>query len=151
MVMPIASHQKDEYEDILVESARSLCTRFRPQAKKSFNHGMDFAVGIGDKVYDFPVIIDNMMNLELLFHASKVTGDESFRKVAISHAEQVMHHQVRRTTVASTSYIMIKNRASPSKERLLRDIQIIQPGHVDKLGESMDLPCVTVRRKTNAS
>ena len=49
-----------------------------------------------DKVYDFPVIIDNMMNLELLFHASKVTGDESFRKVAISHAEQVMHHQVRK-------------------------------------------------------
>ena len=25
-----------------------------------------------------------------------MTGDESFRKVAISHAEQVMHHQVRK-------------------------------------------------------
>ena len=86
---------KDEYEDILVESARSLCTRFRPQAKviQSWN---GFRSWHGDKVYDFPVIIDNMMNLELLFHASKVTGDESFRKVAISHAEQVMHHQVRK-------------------------------------------------------
>ena len=56
---------KDEYEDILVESARSLCTRFRPQAKviQSWN---GFRSWHGDKVYDFPVIIDNMMNLELL-------------------------------------------------------------------------------------
>lgn len=43
---------KDEYEDILVESARSLCTRFRPQAK-SFNHGMDFAVGTVTKYMIF--------------------------------------------------------------------------------------------------
>lgn len=141
---------KDEYEDILVESARSLCTRFRPQAKviQSWN---GFRSWHGDKVYDFPVIIDNMMNLELLFHASKVTGDESFRKVAISHAEQVMHHQVRKDYSCFHIIYYDKKQASPSKERLLRDIPIIQPGHVDKLGESMDLPCVTVRRKTNAS
>ena len=73
---------KPEYKDILVESARSLCTRFRPKAGviQSWN---GFRSWHGDKVYDFPVIIDNMMNLELLFYASRVTGDDSFRKVAI--------------------------------------------------------------------
>ena len=85
---------KPEYKDILVESARSLCTRFRPKAGviQSWN---GFRSWHGDKVYDFPVIIDNMMNLELLFYASKVTGDDSFRKVAISHAENTMKNQVR--------------------------------------------------------
>ena len=85
---------KPEYKDILVESARSLCTRFRPKAGviQSWN---GFRSWHGDKVYDFPVIIDNMMNLELLFYASRVTGDDSFRKVAISHAENTMKNAVR--------------------------------------------------------
>lgn len=85
---------KPEYQDILIESARSLCTRFYPEVGviKSWN---SFRSWHGDKVYDFPVIIDNMMNLELLFFASRVTGDDSFRKVAISHAETTMKNQVR--------------------------------------------------------
>ena len=85
---------KPEYKDILVESARSLCTRFRPKAGviQSWN---GFRSWHGDKVYDFPVIFDNMMNLELLFYASRVTGDDSFRKVAISHAENTMKNAVR--------------------------------------------------------
>lgn len=85
---------KKSYDDILIESARSLCTRFREKAGviQSWN---GFRSWHGDKVYDFPVIIDNMMNLELLFHASKVTGDDSFSKVAVSHAEKVMKNQVR--------------------------------------------------------
>lgn len=86
---------RQEYEDILLESARSLSTRFRPKAGviQSWN---GFRSWHGDKVYDFPVIIDNMMNLELLFHASKVSGDDSFRRIAISHAEKTMHNQVRK-------------------------------------------------------
>lgn len=82
------------YEDILVESARSLCTRFHEESGtiQSWN---GFRTWHGDKVYNYPVIIDNMMNLELLFHASKVTGDDKYSKVAVSHAEKVMKNQVR--------------------------------------------------------
>lgn len=85
---------KEEYKDILVESARSLCTRFCPKAGviRSWD---SFRSWHGDKVYDFPVIIDNMMNLELLFYASKVTGDDSFKKIAVSHAEHTMKNYVR--------------------------------------------------------
>ena len=86
---------KAEYKDILVESAKSLCTRFRPNTGviQSWN---GFRSWHGDKVYDFPVIIDNMMNLELLYHVSKVTGDAGFSQVANSHAEKVMKNQVRK-------------------------------------------------------
>jgi len=35
------------------------------------------------------------MNLELLFHATKLTGDSSFYKIAISHANRTMQEQFR--------------------------------------------------------
>jgi chondroitin AC lyase len=87
---------KDEqYKNILVQSARSLMTRFntRTGSIKSWN---SFFSWHGDKRYNFPVIIDNMMNLELLFFASKATGDPSFRQVAVQHAENAMKNQVRK-------------------------------------------------------
>lgn len=82
------------YDDILLESARSLCTRFSDKTGtiQSWN---GFRSWHGDKVYNFPVIIDNMMNLELLFWASRQTGDERFKDIAVSHATQTMKNQVR--------------------------------------------------------
>lgn len=83
------------YEDLLTHSARTLIKRFEPKAGviRSWNNWRSWH---GDKVYDCPVIIDNMMNLELLFHASRVTGQDTFRRVAVSHAEKVMKNQVRK-------------------------------------------------------
>lgn len=82
------------YNDILVESARSLCTRYSPITGtiKSWNSWRSWNDGT---VYKFPVIIDNMMNLELLFAASRISGDDSFRKVAVSHAEKTMKNHMR--------------------------------------------------------
>lgn len=84
----------EAYKNILVQSARSLSTRFNPVTGciKSWNA---FKSWHGTKTYNFPVIIDNMMNLELLFFASKVTGDTSFRHIAVAHAENTMKNQVR--------------------------------------------------------
>jgi chondroitin AC lyase len=85
----------EAYKNILVESAKSLSTRFNPAVGciKSWN---SFKSWHGSKTYNFPVIIDNMMNLELLFFASKVTGDTSFRHIAVTHAENTMKNQVRK-------------------------------------------------------
>jgi chondroitin AC lyase len=85
----------EKYKDILVQSARSLSTRFNPATGciKSWNV---FKSWHGTKTYSFPVIIDNMMNLELLFFASKVSGDTSFRHIAVSHALHTMKNQVRK-------------------------------------------------------
>jgi unsaturated chondroitin disaccharide hydrolase len=85
----------EAYKNILVQSARSLSTRFNPVTGciKSWNV---FKSWHGNKTYNFPVIIDNMMNLELLFFASKTTGDTSFRHIAVTHAENTMKNQIRK-------------------------------------------------------
>lgn len=74
---------------VLIQSAKSLSTRFDPNIGliKSWNA---FKGG-----YKYPVIIDNMMNLELLFWASKVTGDPSFAKIAVTHADNTMKNHFR--------------------------------------------------------
>lgn len=82
------------YDDILVESARSLCTRFN-EITGTIQSWNSFRSWHGDETYDFPVIIDNMMNLELLFFASRKTGDRKFKDIAVSHAEKTMKNQVR--------------------------------------------------------
>ena len=83
------------YKNILIQSAKSLCTRFSPVTGciKSWN---TFPSWHGDKIYNFPVIIDNMMNLELLFFASRETGDTSFRHIAITHANNTLKNQIRK-------------------------------------------------------
>lgn len=84
----------EAYKDILVQSARSLSTRFNPVTGciKSWNV---FKSWHGNKSYNFPVIIDNMMNLELLFFASDVTGDTAFKHIAVTHALNTMKNQIR--------------------------------------------------------
>lgn len=85
----------EAYKDILVQAARSLSTRFNPKTGsiKSWNR---FVSWNDKKTFDYPVIIDNMMNLELLFFASKVSGDDSFRKIALTHADNVLKNQIRK-------------------------------------------------------
>lgn len=85
----------EKYKDNLVQAARSLSTRFDPKVGciKSWN---TFRSWHGDKVYQYPVIIDNMMNLELLFFATKVTGDSSFYRTAITHANTTLTNQFRK-------------------------------------------------------
>ncbi|MDR0333273.1 MAG: glycoside hydrolase family 88 protein [Dysgonamonadaceae bacterium] len=79
--------------EILIESAGSLITRFdeKPGVIKSWNRFRPW--GCDTTVYHFPVIIDNMMNLELLFYASETTGDEKFYDIAIKHADATIEHQ----------------------------------------------------------
>lgn len=85
----------EAYKKILIQAARSLCTRFNPKtgAIKSWNEFKNWSNG---KVYYYPVIIDNMMNLELLFFASQQTGDPYFKNVAITHANTTLKNHFRK-------------------------------------------------------
>lgn len=76
-----------DYDTILINSARSLMKRFSPVVGsiRSWN----------SEEKDFLVIIDNMMNLELLFHATKLTGDSSFYKTAVIHANTTIKNHFR--------------------------------------------------------
>jgi unsaturated chondroitin disaccharide hydrolase len=75
------------YDSILLTSARSLSTRFDPAVGciKSWD----------SKPWHFPVIIDNMMNLELLFLATQLSGDSSFYRIAVTHANTTMRNHYR--------------------------------------------------------
>ncbi len=85
---------KEAYKNILVQAARSLATRFNATTGtiKSWNRFPSWRDG---RIYQYPVIIDNMMNLELLFFASRVSGDSSFKHIAVSHAEKTLQYQIR--------------------------------------------------------
>lgn len=85
---------KPEYKNILINSAKALSTRFNATTGciKSWNI---FKSWHGKTSYYFPVIIDNMMNLEMLFFASKVSGDNTYREIAIKHAETTMKNHFR--------------------------------------------------------
>jgi unsaturated chondroitin disaccharide hydrolase len=79
---------KDQhYKDVVIEAAKTLSTRFNPKVGciKSWDN----------KKWLFPVIIDNMMNLELLFEATKLSGDSSFYKIAVSHANTTIKNHFR--------------------------------------------------------
>lgn len=77
------------YEEVLLTGARSLATRFKPEVGliRSWDHNRD--------KWQYPVIIDNMMNLEMLFWASKHTGDPVYRDVAVRHADITMKNHFR--------------------------------------------------------
>ena len=77
------------YKSVIVQSAKTLASRFNPKvgAIRSWDHHKE--------VWQFPVIIDNMMNLELLFAATRFTGDSSFYKIAVSHANTTLKNHFR--------------------------------------------------------
>jgi len=77
------------YKEVIIQSAKTLSTRFRPITGtiRSWDHSSD--------KWAYPVIIDNMMNLELLFAATQLTGDSSFYKIAVTHANTTMKNHYR--------------------------------------------------------
>ncbi|MEH3112371.1 glycoside hydrolase family 88 protein [Pedobacter terrae] len=77
------------YKAVIIQAAKSLSTRFNATAGviKSWDHN-------GDK-WKYPVIIDNMMNLELLFESTKLTGDSSFYQIAVKHANTTLKKHFR--------------------------------------------------------
>ena len=85
---------KKEYKQVIIKAAESLSTRFRPAAGviQSWDADRGWQATRGWKC---PVIIDNMMNLELLFRATELSGDSSFYKIAVSHANQTMRNHFR--------------------------------------------------------
>ena len=82
------------YKDVMVQAAKSLSTRFRPAA--GIIQSWDVERGWqSERGWECPVIIDNMMNLELMFEATRLSGDSSFYKIAVSHADRTMEEHFR--------------------------------------------------------
>lgn len=83
-----------KYKQVIIDAAKSLSTRFRPAAGIIQSWDVDRG-WISERGWECPVIIDNMMNLELLFAATKLSGDSTFYKIAVSHVDRTMKEQYR--------------------------------------------------------
>ena len=81
----------EAYKQVLYQGAKSLSTRFNPAA--GVIRSWDFVRKGCD--WKFPVIIDNMMNLELLLSMSKAYADDSLQNIACTHANTTIQHHFR--------------------------------------------------------
>lgn len=79
----------DRYDSVIVDSAKALSRRFSEQL------GVIRSWGKIEETEDFLVIPDNMMNLELLTAAGRISKDSYFGKVANSHATVTMKNHFR--------------------------------------------------------
>ena len=77
----------DTIDAVMVETADNLIGRFNDSI--SCIRSWDFGT------WNFPVIIDNMMNLDLLFTVSKMTGDAKYKEIALKHADKTMANHFR--------------------------------------------------------
>ncbi len=80
----------EKYVPVIIKGSESLITRFNETAGviKSWDWKR------GDD-WTFPVIIDNMMNLEMLLWAHEKSGNEAFKSVSLSHADTTIKHHYR--------------------------------------------------------
>ena len=82
------------YKQVLINAAEALSTRF--DTITGAIRSWDFRGSTKDGfVWQYPVIIDNMMNLELLFVASDLSGNNKYRDIAIEHANTTMENHFR--------------------------------------------------------
>jgi rhamnogalacturonyl hydrolase YesR len=78
-----------EYLNVMEKACQSLSTRFDEQIGciRSWDWGKD--------MWNYPVIVDNMMNLELLMWGSRAFGNERFEKIAVRHADTTLKNHFR--------------------------------------------------------
>ena len=81
--------QNEIYKKILLNGAKSLATRFDPKV------GLIKSWNIFQEKYKYPVIIDNMMNLEFLFWAAKESGNKDFYNICVTHADNTLKNHFR--------------------------------------------------------
>ena len=101
------------YKQVVLDASRSLVTRYNPRvgAIKSWNteRAPDRRAS-----WKYPVIIDNLMNLELLFWSAANGGDPAWKTIAEQHALTAARTQVRAD--GSTAHIALFDPASGALE-----------------------------------
>ena len=84
----------EAFKNVLIDAGNTLITRFNPTVGCIMSWDVDKGWQ-ATRGWQFPVIIDNMMNLEMLFELTELTGDDKYAKVAISHADVTMKNHFR--------------------------------------------------------
>lgn len=83
-----------DYKQVIINTSDKLAGLFNPKIGTILSWPRE-AVGKG-RYKPYNTIIDNMINLEMLFWASKKSGDPRYKEIAISHANTTMAHHFRK-------------------------------------------------------
>lgn len=86
--------KNEAFKQVMITAGESLITRYNPVIKAIQSWDVDRGWQ-AERGWKFPVIIDNMMNLELLFELTEITGDPKYSKVAIAHANTTLKNHFR--------------------------------------------------------
>ncbi|MEE9437415.1 MAG: T9SS type A sorting domain-containing protein [Saprospiraceae bacterium] len=97
----------EDYKNIIITAANSLASRYDETVGsiRSWSWGN----------WNYPVIVDNMMNLELLLWASENGGDEELKTIAIKHAKKTLENHIRED--GSTYHIVDYNNDGSIKNK----------------------------------
>jgi len=86
--------KNEEYKKVILQSSKSLATRYRPDAKVIQSWDVNDGA-LKQRGFVGPVIIDNMMNLEMLEWTSHNSTDKSFANIAETHANTTIKNHFR--------------------------------------------------------
>ncbi|MDR0352049.1 MAG: glycoside hydrolase family 88 protein [Opitutaceae bacterium] len=104
------------YRAVLIQGARSLATRFSPKVGliRSWNNPK----------WKYPVIVDNMMNLGLLWFAGAETGEKTFHDIVTNHADKTLANHFR---ADSSSFHLVEYNPDTGAVQKRQTVQ----GHAD--------------------
>jgi hypothetical protein len=92
----IALKENPHYKEVLIKGSKSLSTRYRETIGAIQSWDTTPNMGwIAKRGWDTPIIIDNMMNLELLYNAFEFTKDSMFYHIATNHAKTTLENHFR--------------------------------------------------------
>ncbi|GAB4418098.1 MAG: glycoside hydrolase family 88 protein [Bacteroidia bacterium] len=77
------------YRQVILDASRTLIRRYHPRV------GCIRSWDFNQEQWQFPVIIDNMMNLEMLFEATRLSGDSVYYHIAYQHALTTLANHIR--------------------------------------------------------
>ncbi len=81
--------QEEKYKSVIIKASETLIKRYNPTV------GCIRSWDFNQEVWQFPVIIDNMMNLEMLFEATRLSGDSTYYDIAYKHALNTLQNHMR--------------------------------------------------------
>lgn len=83
---------EQKYKDMIIRGADSLANLFNPRVGTILSWPRE----VKPRKWPHNTIMDNMMNLEMLFHGAQLSGDKRLYNIAVSHADVTMKNQFRK-------------------------------------------------------
>ncbi|KAH6889805.1 glycoside hydrolase family 88 protein [Thelonectria olida] len=111
-------HDSSAY-DTIIRASKTLASRYDAKvgAIRSWDTCITKRYAFRDPAQDFLVIIDNMMNIDMLFWAASELNDKEMYKVAVNHARKSQQYHIR-DDFSTTHVVVFDPKTGSLKSRL---------------------------------